>query len=97
MSNAQSGLLNVIDERAPGEGAVPSVFHSSVPARRIDRSTRATGVPLTSTKFEAPGPAWAGTAVSASSAAIAIFLMARNIILRANRLKMACDESLRRR
>jgi hypothetical protein len=28
MSNAQSGSLNVIGERAPAAGAVPSAFHS---------------------------------------------------------------------
>jgi hypothetical protein len=77
MSNAQSGLLKLIDPRAPAAGAFPRGFHSWVPARRIDRSASDIPVPFTRTKFDAP--AMADALDTSSSAASAIFLMPATI------------------
>src|SRR5215211_2974794 len=57
MSKAQSGSLKLIGLRAPAEGAVPSGFHSSVPARRMDSVPSAPSVPLITVKFDAPANA----------------------------------------
>ena len=38
ISNAQSGSLNRIDDRAPAEGAGPSGFQAWVPARLLEGS-----------------------------------------------------------
>jgi hypothetical protein len=74
MSNAQSGSLKLIGLRPPADGAAPSGFQSSVPARRIDSCASAPPVPLTRTKFDAPA-ANDGAADVARMARIATLFM----------------------